>query len=218
VTCAAHCCAIEAQFGRRIAQRDLANYRRSGPSPSTQQLLSATRQAGIAGATVLDIGGGIGVIAHELLASEAAHGTIVDASAAYLAAAHQESERRHSSEHLTLLNGDFLGIAQDVPVADVVTLDKVVCCYPDMAGLLAASVGRTRRLLGIVYPRDSWWMRFAIVMQNWLRALRGSAFRVYVFPNAAIDNAIRRAGLAPRSQRRGFVWVVALYERLSGAQ
>lgn len=54
--CSAHCCAIDAQFGRRVAQRDLKNYRRNGPSPSTRQLLSVTRQAGVAGATVLDIG------------------------------------------------------------------------------------------------------------------------------------------------------------------
>lgn len=136
----------------------------------------------------------------------------------YLAAARTEAERRQWCGRLSLLNGDIVATAQDVAVADVVTLDKVICCYPDMDGLLAASTGRARRLLGIVYPRDSWWIRLGIVMQNAVRALRRRAFRVYVFPNAAIDEAIRRAGFTPRLQQRGFEWIVALYERSVSAQ
>ena len=215
MTCASHCCAIDAQFDRRIARRDLDNYRRSGPSPSTRELLSAIRATGIAGARVLDIGGGIGAIAHELLAAGAAHATVVDASAAYLAAARTEAERRQSSERLTLINGDFVATAEQVAVADVVTLDKVVCCYPDMESLLLASTAHTSRLLGIVYPRDSWWVRLVATLENALNVLRSRAFRVYIFPIAAIDNSIRRAGLRPRFQQRGFVWIVALYERSS---
>jgi SAM-dependent methyltransferase len=218
VTCAAHCCAIDAQFDARVARKDLDNYRRNGPSPSTRQLLSATRQAGIAGMSVLDIGGGIGAIAHELLASGAAHATLVDASAAYLAAARAEAERRQTSTSLESVNSDFVSVAQDVPIADVVTLDKVVCCYPDMDSLLAAATGRARKLFGIVYPRDGWWMRIAMALENAVRSLRRSAFRVYMFENSAIDHAIRRAGLTPRFEHRGAWWIVALYERSSVAE
>lgn len=218
MTCAAHCCAINTQFDGRVAHRDLDQYRRNGPSRSTQQLLSATRQAGIAGATVLDIGGGIGAIVHELLASGAAHATLVDASAAYLAAARDEAERRHSNDRMTAVNGDFASMAQEVPLADVVTLDKVVCCYPDMERLLAASTGRARRLFGIVFPRDGWWMRLAMALLNAIRAFRHNAFRVYIFDNIAIDRAIRGAGLTLRFQQRGSVWVIALYERSSDAE
>ncbi|MGH7711403.1 MAG: hypothetical protein ACREOG_08960, partial [Gemmatimonadaceae bacterium] len=119
---------------------------------------------------------------------------------------------------LQLLSGDFVSLAKNIPLADVVTLDKVVCCYPDMESLLDASTGRARRLFGIVYPRDVWWLRLAIVLLNTVQAARRNAFRVYVFPNAAIDSAIRRAGLALRTEQRGFVWVVALYERSNVAQ
>jgi magnesium-protoporphyrin O-methyltransferase len=128
------------------------------------------------------------------------------------------AERRQSSERLTLINGDFVATAEQVAVADVVTLDKVVCCYPDMERLLLASTGHTSRLLGIVYPRDSWWVRLVAATENALNALRRRAFRVYIFPNAAIDNSIRRAGLTRRFQRRGFAWVVALHERSSIVQ
>ena len=181
MTCAAHCCAIQSQFDRRIAQRDLDNYRRRGPSKSTQQLLAFTRQADITSMTVLDVGGGVGVIAHELLAAGAASATVVDASAAYLAAAQEESERRHWGERFRSLQGDFVALAHDIRSAELVTLDKVVCCYPDMDRLLSAAAECSRRHLAIVYPRDNWWMHVAAKLENAIRALRRSDFRVYAF-------------------------------------
>ncbi|MGH7710936.1 MAG: class I SAM-dependent methyltransferase, partial [Gemmatimonadaceae bacterium] len=100
MTCRAHCCAIDGLFDRRVAQRDLKRYRRKGPSPSTRRLLSSTRLAGIVGETVLDIGGGIGAVAQELLDAGAARATLVEASAAYLSAARDEVERRDTSARL----------------------------------------------------------------------------------------------------------------------
>jgi 2-polyprenyl-3-methyl-5-hydroxy-6-metoxy-1,4-benzoquinol methylase len=216
MTCAAHCCAIEETFDHRLAKRELENYRRKGPSPSTERLLAFISEAGIAGASVLDVGGGIGTIAHELLEAGAARATVVDASDAYLAAALDEVQRRGSGAALEILHGDFATLAGDLPSADLVTLDKVVCCYPDMERLLAASTGRARRLYGIVYPRDGWWMRLAIAAENALRVLRRSAFRVYVFRNAAIEAAVQRAGFSLRKRERGLHWVVALFERQAG--
>jgi hypothetical protein len=60
-------------------------------------------------------------------------------------------------------------------------------------------------------------MRLAVATTNLLCRIRGTAFRAYVFPNAAIDAAVRRAGLAPSRRRRGLVWVVALYERAAAS-
>lgn len=216
MTCA-HCWAIESRFDSRVAQRDLDSYRRKGPSASSRQLLRAARQAGIRGASVLDVGGGVGAIAHELIAAGATNATIVDASSAYLAAARSEADRRGVGARLQLMNGDFTAIAERVPAADVVTLDKVVCCYPDMDRLLADATNHARRLLGIVYPRDTLWVRFFATLHNALRAVQRNAFRIYIFRNAAIDTAIRRTGLAPRFERRSLIWVIALYERVRGS-
>jgi spermidine synthase len=209
----APCCGINGTFDSRIARRDLERYRRKGPSPSTQQLLSAIRDASFPGATVLDVGGGIGTIAHELLGIGAERASIVDASAAYLSVAREEAERRQVSARLQLIQGDFVTLVSGVPQADVVTLDKVICCYPNMEQLIAASTERAGRLYGIVYPRDSWWVRFSTAAKNALRRLRRNAFRVYIFPNAEIEAAIRRRGFELRTRTRGLVWVVALYGR-----
>jgi predicted RNA methylase len=90
MTSGASCCGIGDRFDHRIAERDLTKYRRTGPSPSTRRLLAAIREVGVEGKTLLDVGGGIGTIAMELLGSGAAHATVVDESAAYLAAAREE--------------------------------------------------------------------------------------------------------------------------------
>ena len=213
MSCHAHCCAIEDTFDRKAARRELESYRRKGPSSSTRDLVNAIRAVGVSGAQVLDIGGGIGAITHELLDSGAARATLIDASAASLAAARAEAERRQCAARLEVTHGDFVTLATSVPQADIVTLDKVVCCYPDMQQLLGASTGHATRLFGIVYPRDGWWVRVPMAVQNAFRRLRQTAFRVYIFPNDAIEQVIQRAGFSLRTRKQGLVWVVALYER-----
>lgn len=197
-----------------MVRAELARYRRLGPASTTRRMLEFVRGAGVNGATVLDIGGGFGAIAIELIEHGAAGATLVDASPAYLAAAREEAgRRRDAASKLELIGGDFVGLAPGIPAADIVTLDRAVCCYPDRDALIEASATRARRLYGIAYPRDSWWVRFAVAMFNAFRRLRGRPFRVYVWPNAEIETAIRRAGLALKRRTRGPVWIVDLYDR-----
>ena len=49
-------------FSRDEADLDLKRYRDKGPDPTTKALVNAIRGLGIDGATVLDIGGGVGAI------------------------------------------------------------------------------------------------------------------------------------------------------------
>ena len=213
MSCGSNCCGTADFFGERIARRNLRKYRRGGPFGTTRRLLAALREASGPKDSLLDVGGGVGVIAHEMLAAGTASATIVDASPAFLAAARAESERRHTGDRLRLQLGDAVELRDDVPAADVVTLDKVVCCYVDMESLLAVTASRARRLMGLAYPRDDWWVRAMVSVGNRMLQLKGSAFRSYVHRNAAIESALRRAGLTPRLQRRGAIWIVAVFER-----
>jgi SAM-dependent methyltransferase len=214
MTPALNCCGVTEVFDDSHARRDLDAYRRHGPSASTAELLAAIRGAGQPIDSVLDVGGGVGAIAHELLQSGVARATLVDGSPSYLAAAREESGRRAASERLELYAGDLVELADDLPSADLVTLDKVVCCYPDMDSLLTLSARHACRLYGIIYPRDGWWVRLTVATEDLVRRFRGIAFRNFVHPNSAIDATLRRAGLSLRFEHRGAWWVIALYERL----
>lgn len=213
------CCqGVERVFGERMASRDLRRYRKKGASKPTRALLDALRAAGVGGATVLDIGGGVGAIQHELLESGAAGAVGVDASPAYSRSAALEAERRGHAGRIRLLEGDFVALADRVEPADVVTLDRVICCYPDMEALVGRSAERARRLYGIVLPRDAWWTRLGIRVPNLFLRLTRQAFRVYVHPVAAVDAVARERGLAPTLRRNaGPVWHVAVYERAASA-
>jgi SAM-dependent methyltransferase len=214
VGCCGHCESIESEFGERTAGRELKRYRRRGPPKSTRLLLDLLRSEADGSDTLLDIGGGVGALHHELLASgTVTRATHVDAASAYLETARQESKRRGTEERVAFVHGDFVELAERVPPADIVTLDRVLCCYPGMERLVGASAARAERLYGVVYPRNRWWLRMAFPLPNlWFR-LRGSDFRVYLHTPERIDEAIRAQGLEPVVERRTLVWHVALYTR-----
>ena len=155
------CCraeALDAEFGKKVAAIDLRKYRNRGPSKTTRLLLNALREQGVADRTLLDIGGGVGAISHELLRSGLAHATSVDAAGAYIEAARSEAERQGHLNRLNLRNGDFVMIADEIPAADIVTLDRVICCYPDMPALVGMTVERRDELLNGAGARGYLWL------------------------------------------------------------
>jgi SAM-dependent methyltransferase len=207
------CEGIERQFGRKTVLRELRRLRKRGPAPTTRMLIDALRREGVADASILDIGGGVGAIYHELLASGARDAVHVDVSPDYLSVAREEAERRGHAARVQFVRGDFVDVAPAQRESDVVTLDRVICCYPDMERLVALSAGKARRLLGAVYPREAWWMRFALAAVNVVSGLRRSAFRAFLHPPAAIDAILRAHGLERRSFRRTLAWEVVVYSR-----
>jgi magnesium-protoporphyrin O-methyltransferase len=102
-------------YNEKRAASQLRKYRENGPIASTQTLIDALKTEGIEGATLLDIGGGIGAIQHELLAAGAAHATSVDASNPYLETAREESIRRGLGDRVTYRHGDFVELAESIP-------------------------------------------------------------------------------------------------------
>ena len=200
-------------FDARTARHDLRRYREHGPDRTTVLLLKMLKAAGVADATVLDVGAGIGAIDHELLASGASRAILVDGAAAYQAADRQEAGARGTLDRLTFVEGDFVALADGVEPADVVTLDRVVCCYPDMRGLVQASATHARRLYGLVLPRDRAVIRWVLTLVNAWYRLRGRAYRAYVHPNAQVDAVVAQAGLRPTSEATTMVWRVVLYAR-----
>lgn len=210
------CCSNEAiaqQFGRETADEELRRYRSDGPLPTTEALIQALAARGVAGADLLDIGAGVGAIHHALLERGARRAVHVDISSDYIEAARTETERVGHAGRVRFVNGDFVEIAPGIEPADVVTLDRVICCYADMEGLVTRSAERSRHLYGAVYPRDRLSVRLAIASMNLWKRLRGSTFRSYLHAPAAIDDVLRRLGFVRHSTQRTWVWEVVVYVR-----
>jgi len=206
------CCrGLERTFDDRVARQDLDKYRRSGPAATTRLLLDALALEGVEGRTLLDIGGGVGTIHHELLDAGLAHATDVDASSAYLAASRDEGVRRGHEGRTTYVHGDFTCLAASVAPADLVTLDRVICCYPDMEALLGGAAERARRSVALVYPRDRWWMRAGARAATAFRRVTG--FGIYVHRSAAVAGVLRGAGLVPSHHAETYWWQVDIWSR-----
>jgi hypothetical protein len=216
----ADCCKPDynLHFDAESARKDLLSYRANGPDGTTKRLLDVLIGEGVSGASLLDIGGGVGVVQLELLAAGAARALDVDASAPYLAVAESEARDRGFGDRTSYRHGDFVDIADEIEPADVVTLDRVICCYPDVLSLVSRSAMRATRLYGLVYPVDRWWTRAVARIMNFLDRLGRSDYRMHVHPQVLVDQLIRDAGLEPHYRHTGMVWQTAVYARVSSAR
>lgn len=212
-----NCCEItDNAFSSEEARSELKRYRRKGPANQTKLILSAIHSLGLKNANLLDIGGGIGVIHHELLGEVAAKAIHVDASSAYLNEARKEASQRGHGDVVQFIHADFTDVAPDIPPVDIVTLDRVVCCYPDFRGLLTAAAEHGRHAIAMTYPRETWYLRLALQVLNFVQILRRDPFRVFLHPVSEMDSLLEQKGFKRVTLRRLFVWEMALYQRSAG--
>ncbi len=201
-------------YNEKRAASDLRKYREKGPIPSTKALIQVLRAEGVERATLLDIGGGIGAIQHELLDAGVAHATSIDASAPYLEATREESDRRGHGDRVTFRHGDFVELAESVAPADIVTLDRVINVYPDWERLAGLAAARAQRLYGLVYPRDTGMVRLVTFAMNLVLRLLRKPVRAAVRPAAAVERIARENALSPHLTRNvGPAWQIALFRR-----
>jgi magnesium-protoporphyrin O-methyltransferase len=210
-----NCCEItDNVFNESSAKADIKEYRKHGPAKQTKLILEAIRSLGLKDVELLDIGGGIGAIHHELLKDMAREATHVDASSAYLKEARAESEKRGNVERVKFIHADFTDVAGDLPQADVVTLDRVVCCYPDFRSLLKAASEHSRRAIAMTYPPDVWYIRIGLSVINFFQTLRRDPFRAFLHPVHEMDALLNSQGFKRTSMKRLFAWEMALYQRV----
>ncbi len=204
-------------FDEREARHDLESYRRNGPAAATRQLIGALADAGVEGAQLIDIGAGVGAIFNGLLAAGAAQALDVDYSMAFIEAAREESVRRGHVDRVEFRYGDFVQLAPDIEEADVVTLDRVICCYPNVRALIGLSATRARRLYGIVAPVDTWWTRGGARALNALMWLTRRRMRFYVHRRVLVDGLLAAAGFATITRQRAGFWEVTAYRRVQSS-
>lgn len=213
MNCCGHCQDAGNIFDEKTAKKELKRYLKKGPNKSTRLLLDEIRRYDLHGGSLLDIGGGIGTITFELLDYGIDTIVSVDASPAYMNVLKTEAERRGVRDRIHQIFGDITEIPEEINMADIVTLDRVICCYPDMKKLIDRSAVKAERFYGVVYPRGRWPVRMVMQFGNiWFR-LRKTDFRTYFHPPADIDARIRSHGFNMIRLMRTIVWEAVLYEK-----
>jgi magnesium-protoporphyrin O-methyltransferase len=210
------CCdpnGLNSVFDTGRAAADARRYRRKGLTRETRAILGMLVDRGVEGATVLEIGEGIGDLLIELLRAGASRATGVEISPAYEDIGRELATERGVAERIDRRVADFGTGANGVAAADAVILNKVVCCYPDMPALVRPAAEHARRWLVLVFPADRWWIRSGVWLGRVGLALFRSPFRFFFHEPAGIAALAHDAGLRDGASRRGLFWQVQLWER-----
>ncbi|PKB78766.1 MAG: hypothetical protein BZY88_16765 [SAR202 cluster bacterium Io17-Chloro-G9] len=207
------CRGIEEFFNEKWANGELNSYRKHGPRKTTQLLVDAIAAGPLEGKSLLDIGGGVGAVQHELLKAGVGSAMAVDASEGYINVSRGEAERQGHADKISYLHGDFVDHASTLEPSDIVTLDRVICCYHDVETLVGESSRRAAEVYGLVFPRDNWAVRAGFSLFNMFLRLRRSPFRVFVHSSSYVDALVRGNGMEQRSRKQTMVWQVMVYGR-----
>ena len=209
------CCpsaVCEEMFNPRFARRSLRRYRKKGLD-AIERGMVASVSGELAGARILEIGGGIGTIQAELLAAGADRGEIVELVAAYEPYARELAQEKGLEHRSTFRVGNVLEQPGSVARADVVVLNRVVCCSPEGVRLAGVAARLTERILLLSFPRDRFLVRAILRLLNAVLSLMGRSFRAFVHPQAALYAAAQGQGFEVAATGHGFVWEFASLRR-----
>ncbi len=207
------CQGLEDLFDNKTATKELKTYRKKGPGKTTKLLIDALMSNQVKEMTLLDIGGGVGVIQHELLNAGLHSAVNVDASTAYIKAAQAESGRQGYLDKVSYHHGNFVDVAPSLPPVDIVTLDRAICCYHDMPALVEASAEKATKLYGLVYPRDIWWLKLGLAVVNTSLWLFRKPCRFFIHPTSAVEAVLQQHGLKRSFHRKTLLWQIAVFAK-----
>ena len=168
---------------------------------------------GIAGRTVLEVGGGVGAIQIELLKAGAARAVSVELTPTYEVVAGDLAREAGMDGRIVRKVMDFAEVAGQVEAGDVVILNRVVCCYPDMPKLVGAAADRSREVLVLSYPRETWWSRLLVSVGNLVLRVTRREFQVFLHPPRDIIATSERHGLRPVLDQARTFWTVTALRR-----
>jgi magnesium-protoporphyrin O-methyltransferase len=205
------CCdprGYEAVFSDRFARRVARRYRKRGLNPTSSRIVQFLVEHGVAGATVLEIGGGVGELHLELLRRGASRATNLEISSSYEQEAARLLQQSGMADRVTRRRLDIARAPDEVEPADEVVLHRVVCCYPDYDRLLSSAGSHARRALVYSHPANNAVTRSVIWSENLLRRVTGNSFRAYVHPSEAMVRAAESTGLTATYRHHSASWDV----------
>src|SRR5216683_3155839 len=201
-------------FSEKSAVSEARRYRRRGLDGTSRRIFDFLKRRGIEGKTVLEVGGGIGDIEIELLKAGMARAVNVELTPTYEAAAVGllgESGLADRAERKIM---DFAEAGNEVEAADVVVMNRVICCYPDMPKLAGAAAQHAKEVLVLSFPNERWWTQLGLSFANFGFGLFRIQFRVFLHSPDAILAAVERRGFKTTFNERGLLWQVAALERV----
>ena len=210
------CCrtaGCEEFFKPATARRNLRRYLKKGLGAIEHSMVAAVAARDLEGARVLEIGGGVGAVQAELLAKGASTGEIVELVRAYEPYARELATAKGFQNRSVFRVANLLDDPNAAAPADVVVLNRVVCCSPDGIRLAGIGARLAQRMLMLSFPRDRGLTRLFVKTINGTMQLLGRSFRTYLHPRASLVDAAQDADLVLAQTGKNFVWEFATFRR-----
>jgi tRNA G37 N-methylase Trm5 len=200
-------------FSERGARAQARDYRRHGPDGTSRQIVDLLKERGVEGLTLLEVGGGIGAIQIELLKAGLSRAVSVELTPSYEESAVELLREAGLEDRVERKVMDFVDAAGDVASADIVILNRVVCCYPDLPRLESAAADHARQMLVMSFPKERWWSKVIVRMANVGMAMTRREFRIFLHPVGRIVSIAEARGLKRSVSRSGVFWEIAMMLR-----
>ena len=211
-----HQCCVDSydlEFDEEHAQNDLQHYKLIGLKKNSRPLVHLLGRLDLLGMNLLDIGGGVGTVTFELFKEGIKSAIHIDISSAHVRAFREESANRSLSDQTTSYVGDFMDLHEKIDQVDIVTLDKVICCYLNYEDLIRLSLKKAIKWYAFVIPRDIWWVKLVHYIETKWRKLRGKHFETYIHPISQIESIIKEEGFHLHQESFQREWYYAIYKK-----
>jgi magnesium-protoporphyrin O-methyltransferase len=200
-------------FSEKSAVAQAKRFRRRGLDGTSRRIFDLIKKRAVEGKTLLEVGGGVGAIEIELLKAGMAQAVNVELTPTYERAAGDLLGEAGLIDRVERKIMDFAEAGEEVGTADVVILNRVICCYPDMPKLAGAAAKHAKGVLVMSFPNNRWWSELGLSFANFAFGLFRIQFRVFLHPPDAILSAVEQHGFRTTFNERGLLWQVAAFER-----
>jgi 2-polyprenyl-3-methyl-5-hydroxy-6-metoxy-1,4-benzoquinol methylase len=201
-------------FSERRARREARRYELRGLDALSRRIVELLKLQGVDGLTLLEVGGGVGAMQIELLKAGVTRAVSIEMTPTYETAAGDLLRRAGLEDRVERKLTDFAEAAADVDAADIVIMNRVICCYPDMPKLAGAAAAHTRQVLVLSFPRETWWTRLGLSLANLVLRIARRGFQVFVHRPERILATAEDNGLTATLNQAGVFWQVTAFQRL----
>ena len=212
------CCTVEGtdKIFSRQANRYARKFRKNGLDRPQRLIVQRLERFGVEGKSVLEIGCGVGGLLLALLEKGGRSACGVEISEGMIAKARELARESGVSERVSYVQGDFVPSYANVPQADIVVMDKVLCCYPDPKMLIERSTVKAGVLYAVSYPRESWLSKLFFTTSERLGTLLRWSFHPFYHEPRELEALIRRQGMEEVDSRATPMWQVKMFQRKKG--
>jgi magnesium-protoporphyrin O-methyltransferase len=208
----AHCCGADLLFDEKTAKKQYKSYLKKGPSKVTKKLIEQLSLQNTE-KTLLDIGGGIGALQWWFLNNSGESTIGVDASSGYIKLATEHALKSGFENQTNYILGDFTEVAPALPKVDILTLDKVICCYPNYKDILETASEKAN-IIALSYPMDG-------IVADAFRGLgvlymkfKKNPFKPYIHRVSDVRLTMKNLGYQRVNHTLSFPWNVETYVKV----